>query len=595
MIQSCRRRINNNKRQTHHSVCSLNMDEREEIVPVKRVVTQGNLLNEENPPTSSSDGSPSDDDDEVEDETFVPGPEGTSEEEGEGMDVDEDVNEGGDKPCTAWLSKSGITWSPTEEETLRYRAAGIRKPGITRYAASHINDLEDSFSFFITEEIIDTIVRQTNVQGGRKAGDGWKEVDRVEMRAYLGLLLLAGVHRSRGEATCSLWGEDTGRPIFRATMSLKRFITLSRMIRFDDRLTRQAQKKPDKLAPIRDVWDQWVVRLPLAFNPGENICIDEQLVGFRGRCRFKQYIPSKPAKYGLKLWALCDVATSYAWGLQPYLGKPTREAPPEGEQGKRVVLELTEGLSGHTVTTDNFFTSYDLGMKLLERKMALVGTVRHNKPELPPQLLKVKERQVLSSLFAFTSKMTAVSYVPKRSRNVLLLSTKHRSAEVSGEQHQKPQIILDYNRCKGAVDNLDKLVALYSSRRMTRRWPMVLFGNMLDVSAYNALVLWLEVNPEWNRGKNFRRRLFLQELGNCLVRPAMARRKRLPRTPNTAAMVEAAQRAADQSPSKAEEPRAKRKCRLCHGKRSVFSRSCSKCGHAVCKDHTVWICSACTN
>jgi hypothetical protein len=29
---------------------------------------------------------------------------------------------------------------------------------------------------------------------------------------------------------------------------------------------------------------------------------------------------------------------------------------------------------------------------------------------------------------------------------------------------------------------------------MTARWPMVVFFNILDVSAYNALVVWMKVN-----------------------------------------------------------------------------------------------------
>ena len=49
--------------------------------------------------------------------------------------------------------------------------------------------------------------------------------------------------------------------------------------------------------------------------------VDEQLVCFRGRCPFRQYIPSKPGKYGIKIWAICEANTSYAWKMQVYTGK----------------------------------------------------------------------------------------------------------------------------------------------------------------------------------------------------------------------------------------------------------------------------------
>nr|XP_054588962.1 piggyBac transposable element-derived protein 4-like [Nothobranchius furzeri] len=446
-------------------------------------------------------------------------------------------------------------------------------------------------SIFLTTTILDVIIKYTNIEGRRKYDD-WTDVDRVELRALFGLLILAGVHRSRGESSASLWGEETGRPIFRATMSLGRFHMLTATLRFDDRLTRAARRlvQQDKLAPLREVWDLWAARLPLAYNPGEDVCVDEQLVGFRGRCNFKQYMPSKPAKYGIKLWVVSDVATSYAWGIIPYLGKTTRDAPAERGQGKRVVLELTEGLSGRT-HHGQFFHLAGSWRGAAKKKICLVGTVRRNKPELPPQLLQMKSRAVLSSLFGFTSTATAVSYIPKRRRNVLLLSTKHHQVQIQEGPQQKPTVIIDYNRCKGAVDNLDKLVATYSCRRKTRRWPMSLFCNMLDVSAYNALVLWLSVEPAWNQQKrSIRRRLFLQELGTSMVRPAQARRTRLPRSSSAAALLEVQQQV---EPGPAQE-QTKKRCHLCRGKRSVHARFCHACGQAVCKEHSTVVCSACS-
>jgi Transposase IS4 len=88
-------------------------------------------------------------------------------------------------------------------------------------------------------------------------------------------------------------------------------------------------------------------------------CMDEQLVGFRGHCPFRQYIKSKPARYGLKLWALCDSATSYSLNMQVYTGKKAGERA-EKNQGERVVCHMIEVIkrSGRNVTTDNFLRPY---------------------------------------------------------------------------------------------------------------------------------------------------------------------------------------------------------------------------------------------
>jgi len=55
------------------------------------------------------------------------------------------------------------------------------------------------------------------------------------------------------------------------------------------------------------------------------VCIDETLVGFRDRCPFRVYIPSKPDRYGLKIWSMCDVSVNYLYNLQVYLGKVSRQ------------------------------------------------------------------------------------------------------------------------------------------------------------------------------------------------------------------------------------------------------------------------------
>ena len=131
-------------------------------------------------------------------------------------------------------------------------------------------------------------------------------------------------------------------------------------------------------------------------------------------------MPSKPANYGIKSWVACDARSSYASKMQVYTGKPSGGRP-ERNLGLRVVLDLTEGLSGRNVACDNYFTSYELARQLLERTVTVVGTVRKNKPELPPRLLAVKGRAAFSSLFAFTPAATLVSYVArKKNRNVVL-------------------------------------------------------------------------------------------------------------------------------------------------------------------------------
>ncbi|CAD7085957.1 unnamed protein product [Hermetia illucens] len=193
-------------------------------------------------------------------------------------------------------------------------------PGPTLFASSRCTDILSSFLLFM-EPIEKTIVEMTNLYGSRKYKELWLPVDIASLRAYYGLLILAGVYRSHGQCINELWDDQTGPPIFRATMTLKKFKLINECIRFDDKEQRKGIRSRDKLAPIRNVYDKWVNRLKMCYTVGKNVTVDEQLVPFRGRCPFTQYIPSKPHKYGIKIWRLCDASTYYAWNLEVYTGR----------------------------------------------------------------------------------------------------------------------------------------------------------------------------------------------------------------------------------------------------------------------------------
>ena len=244
-----------------------------------------------------------------------------------------------------WMSKNGeIEWSSCPRNEPPRRAANVirMQPGPTRLAVTHVQDIKSSFELFISDSIQKIILDCTNIEGRRVFEERWKEMDQTDLHAYFGVLILAGVFRSKGESTESLWDAETGRELFRATMSLGNFHKISRIIRIDNRDDRPARKQRDKLAAIRTVWDKWVHRLPLFYNPGPNVTIDEQLMPFRGRCPFRQYIPSKPAKYGIKIWAACDATSSYAWNLQVYTGKPDGGAPEKLTAPHLLLLIITD-------------------------------------------------------------------------------------------------------------------------------------------------------------------------------------------------------------------------------------------------------------
>jgi len=228
------------------------------------------------------------------------------------------------------------------------------------------------------------------------------------------------------------------------------------------------------------------------------------------------------------------------------------------------------------------------------RRLSLVRTMRSNRKEVPREMLPNSTRELYSSIFGFLpDSATLVSYVPKQKKAVILLSTQHEDNSVVAENKNKPEIITYYNDTKCGVDVLDKLVRTYSCKRATRRWTLALFFNLVDIAAYNALVLWITANPDWRPRQSGARRLFLRELGTSLTSSHAL--ERLTRHSGKRRRIQVCARlsgvATDSGSSlpttKNSGDGRRRRCRACprHLERKM-TRTCHTCGVLVCKEHS---------
>lgn len=189
--------------------------------------------------------------------------------------------------------------------------------------------------------------------------------------------------------------------------------------------------------------------------------------------------------------------------------------------------------------------------------------------------------------------MTVVQYVPKKYKLVTLLSTLHHEKNIlEGHPKKLPEIIQFYNSTKGGVDTMDQLLRTYTCKRQTKRWPVALFSNFIDIPALNAYVLWTEIHPTWNNTRTHKRRLFLQQLGESLIRSCIARRTHQPRTAASAAIVEnvRVEETMDLSSTNlAIEKRKASQRKRCNDCSKTIAKktftSCDVCSRPVCPDH----------
>ena len=170
----------------------------------------------------------------------------------------------------------------------------------------------DYFSLFINQDLINYFVSETNrfaeqfTSGDdlsrRSRANSWHPTDPHEMKQFLGLLFLTGIIRK--PAINLNWSTDPlySTPLFGAIMSRNRFQLLLKFLHFNDnaQMPGADDPSPDKLFKVRPLLDHLCDKLGEVYTPSCNISIDESLLLWKGRLGFKQYIPLKRARFGIK-------------------------------------------------------------------------------------------------------------------------------------------------------------------------------------------------------------------------------------------------------------------------------------------------------
>ncbi|GBO44500.1 PiggyBac transposable element-derived protein 4, partial [Araneus ventricosus] len=324
-------------------------------------------------------------------------------------------------------------------------------PGInpsTKILLGNTDDPMMFFSIFFDEKIMSFIVEETN----RYAEDffnksdltpssralNWKNTDIKELNLFLGLLLLQGMVSKSVEAWYWSKRPILSTPFFGQIMSEKRYGLLMKFLHFEnsDKFDKKTHPNP-KLRKIFDIHEMLVQKFKSAYTPNQSVAIDESLVAFIGLLGWKQYIPTKRARFGLKFFQLCESESGYIWNSIIYTGKGTIFMEEYEHYGlsTKCVLTLIHELknNGYLLTTDNFYTSPEVAEILLKYKTDVIGTVRGNRKGLPAEFktLKLKKGEIK----AFQKgKIMVLQWRDKKT--LTMLSTIHNAELVSVESRK---------------------------------------------------------------------------------------------------------------------------------------------------------------
>ena len=475
-----------------------------------------------------------------------------------------------------YTSKDGTEWkklvSWNDSGRVINQNIFTTKPGIKTFAVKFVSSPISSWELLIKPRMLEDILKFTNEYLEDVEGNESEKIELFELRAFIGLVYLRGVFGLRKVHPSELWSFEFGSEFFRKTMARNKFQRIMKFIRFDSKRRRHIHIQGDLYAPFRYLNEAFTSNCKQVYQPYPSLTIDEQLLPMRNRCRFIQYMPQKPDKFGIKFWAMVDVQTNFCIDYFPYLGaSEDRGNVPLGEY---VVKKLAKDYVnvGYNITTDNFFSNVPLAKYLFKKKTTFVGTVRASSRSLIGEMNK--KLPLYQSLFFRSEECLAVSYQAKANKKVNLISTMHSTPVIIDDSKKKTDAIIYYNNNKVGVDIMDSMLRLYSCKAASRRWPMGTFYDLLDKAALNSWILYNEAIVQPSKTT---RRQFIITLAQELCEEMISKR--------------AVSRISFQTFGTQLSNMNMKRC-LCaaQGCKNKTSTSCIDCKKKVCGNHSTKIC-----
>ncbi|XP_067945350.1 piggyBac transposable element-derived protein 4-like [Watersipora subatra] len=163
---------------------------------------------------------------------------------------------------------------------------------------------------FLTTAIIQTIVTETNRFGVSKHRDA--------------LVIIMGINKKPKTRSFRSTNPMHHMPIFGNTLSHNRFLRILSCLHFVDNETADANSP--RLFKLGSIYNSIVFWFKAVYTPLINLSIDETLSHWHSRVSFRQYIPSKRARYGIKAYVLSESESGYVYNHHVYTGQEQNNA-----------------------------------------------------------------------------------------------------------------------------------------------------------------------------------------------------------------------------------------------------------------------------
>jgi hypothetical protein len=488
--------------------------------------------------------------------------------------------------------KINISWKSDNNFTPKDMSFDKFNSGVADHLQLDENSVElDYFKIFFDEDLLRAISKETNKYAKSLRDDvhlvsfsRWVDRDVSEMYQFFALCILMGLVEKGSLKDYWSTNPAIGTPFFRKICSRDNFLQTLYALHFADN---QTMDKTDPLRKIRPIVDSMQTKFSNSFYPFQDLAIDESLILWKGRLVFKQYIPSKRHRFGVKLFEICDSETGYILGFIVYTGASTAIERTEkfGISGDIVLTLMKPYLNkNHILYVDNWYTSPILFKHLLEQQTGACGTVNPNRKGMP--VFEQVEKGQCSAVHVKPLKWSDKRYV--HMLTTVFTANQKDTGEIhfkTGESIINPECIIEYNNKMGAIDKADMQVSFVGCARKSLKWYKKVFFHLIDLSLYNSYVMFQVKTGEKPSFSDFRLKIVTQIIEQYAKKPST-----MPRPPTIDNPIWLTQRHFP-SPipqTAAQGTRTQRRCHVCSNtklqkrKRKDVKFMCVECDVPLC-------------
>ena len=296
---------------------------------------------------------------------------------------------------------------------------------------------------------------------------------------------------------------------------------------------KQCRTATDKLWKIKWFVDFLNEKFKELYVPYDNATVDESMIKFKGRLGFRQYLPAKPTKWGVKVWTLAESDTGYLHCFQVYTGRE------EGRQEKGLPTELSWICAVTcsavilqciwiTITPAQNFCGIYISEELWPAE-PLGLTIKGLPKDLLPARVHLNRHE---SKVAQNDQLTFCVW--QDTKPVCVLSNFHdpqhvgyvtRRTDADRNQVQVPRLLADYQLNMKGVDLCDQMIGYYLLHHRSRKWWRRIFFYLMMVSSHNAYIIAKDTHPDISKDRwpNFQN--FIEEIVSHLIGDTRAARE----------------------------------------------------------------------